>query len=597
MKFWSNEDLNEEQEAAVLAEESVLLIACPGSGKTHTLTYKIAYEVSKLTSSKNFVVAITYTHRAAEEIKDRVESLGICTDNLWIGTIHSLCLEWILKPYSIYCDALKYGFHLIDNHEKEAVLDSICDQYKGSKVTHWDCEYYFENGGRVLGCTDSSKLPTVKKVIEQYFGYLANERKIDFEHLLFYALELISIQPQICSTLSKIFAIVLIDEYQDTKNIQYQILASILRAGSGSTRTFVVGDPNQSIYRSLGGYPIEKVEFERLSALDMKEMVLTKNYRSSRRIIEYFEHYNVYGNKIESCSEYRDFQSLISLNSAVDKTELSQELIRLIRHSIEECGIAMEEVCILAPQWVHLASMTRFLVTEMPEYQFDGPGMVPFSRDLDNFWYKLARIILTDASPTMYVKRLRWAKDILNELDAAGVSIHNLTNKLLLRECNSLHIEESDGLQYLSQCFEALFERLLVDFRIYPHLNSHYSAFFESSKSRIARLQKEGASFISETETFKRVFRERAGITVSTIHGVKGAEFDVVIAYALLEGMVPHFNDLDSESAARMLYVVGSRARKNLHLISERGRVRWRNGPEYPMTRTLEACKYTYDVF
>src|ERR1700679_1001265 len=102
MFVWTPDELNTEQEAAILDDESVFFVACPGSGKTRALTYKIAYEISRLQSDKQFVVAITYTNRAADEIHERVEHLGVDTSQLWIGTIHSFCLEWILKPYSVY---------------------------------------------------------------------------------------------------------------------------------------------------------------------------------------------------------------------------------------------------------------------------------------------------------------------------------------------------------------------------------------------------------------------------------------------------------------------------------------------------------------
>ena len=102
MFTWEKKELNTDQELAVLESKSVLLIACPGSGKTRTLTYKIAYELDKLRSKKEFLIAITYTNRAADEVKERVMLLGVDTSQLWIGTIHSFCLEWILRPYHLY---------------------------------------------------------------------------------------------------------------------------------------------------------------------------------------------------------------------------------------------------------------------------------------------------------------------------------------------------------------------------------------------------------------------------------------------------------------------------------------------------------------
>ena len=106
----------------------------------------------------------------------------------------------------------------------------------------------------------------------------------------------------------------------------------------------------------------------------------------------------------------------------------------------------------------------------------------------------------------------------------------------------------------------------------------------------------EGTPFISDIETFRKVFQNRSGVTISTIHGIKGDEYDTVIAYGLLEGMVPHFSDPNgTESAKKLLYVIASRARKNLHLISERGRSRGRFG-DYDTTNVLAANPFGYDV-
>jgi hypothetical protein len=239
--------------------------------------------------------------------------------------------------------------------------------------------------------------------------------------------------------------------------------------------------------------------------------------------------------------------------------------------------------------------MTRRLVAALPEYSFDGPGTAPFARDIENFWYKLARVVLTEPGPQVYVRRQRWAGEVLAALDQAGIDIANLSRKSLLRECNSLNIQENDGLTYLREVFEALFARLQINFRAVPMLVEHHTAFFESSATRIERLVREGGVAFAEIATFRKVFATRTGITVSTIHGVKGAEYDSVIAYALLEGMVPHFaDDNKPEAAKRLLYVVCSRARKNLHMISESGRTDGRGLP-YEATQILAACQFRYD--
>lgn len=596
MFTWREDELSSEQEAAVLHPGSVFLVACPGSGKTKTLTYKIAYELSRLQSKRQYIVAITYTNRAADEIHERIEGLGVDTSQLWIGTIHSFCLEWILKPYGVYHEDLKYGFRVIDQHEREKLLSRLCEPYRNPKVTFWDCDFYFTGRNYALACQDKRKHDAINQILKEYFSILLNERELDFELILYYSYQLVCDNQGICGVLSKLFSFILIDEYQDTKIIQYSIIAYILKYGGSRTKAFIVGDPNQAIYQSLGGYPMLCEDFKAMAGVDIDELVLSKNYRSSSRIIDYFNNYNIFSTKIKAASGDKNYPSIVTFNKIVDKEDLEEEIVRLIRFSVQDKGIPPHEVCILALQWVHLAAMTRRLVARLPEYSFDGPGMVPFARDTENFWYKLARIALTQASPSMYVRRLRWADEVLLDLDAVGANPSWLSSKVLLKVCNEVDLDESDGIAYLRGYFKSLFSRLAIDVCKFPALQEHYNAFFDSSRARIERMKKEGGDFVGGIEMFRKVFQIRSGITVSTIHGVKGAEFDTVIAYALLDGMVPHFADKNgSENAMKLLYVIGSRARKNLHLISERGRKKY-DRCEYTPTKQLVGCEFDYDA-
>jgi len=596
MFAWTDRELNPEQSEAVRDEGNVFLVACPGSGKTKTLTYKIAYELSKLESERKFVVAITYTHRAADEIQERIESLGVETSQLWIGTIHAFCLEWIIKPYAIYEPDLANGYSVIDQHDRQRLLEGLCAPYRNPRMTHFDCDYYYTANGYSLGCPDPAKHAHVHQVLADYFRVLRERRLVDFELMLWYSHQILRRLPEVRKLLSKIFEVVLVDEYQDTKQIQYSILGFVLRAGEGGTRLFMVGDPNQAIYGSLGGYAIAVEELKHLTQLQVTERALSQNYRSSERVIDFFGTFNVYDTTIQAAGVLRNYRSLISYNKAIAVTDLVDEIARLIRRNVEDLGISPNEICVLAPQWIHLASMTRRLVAALPEYQFDGPGMVPFARDTENFWYKLARLALTEPSPDAYVRRFRWAREVLADLKDYGIHLDGWTAKALLRNCNSIAVNVEDGLEYLRRFFTALFERLGVSIDAHQALKEQLDAFFASSQARILRLQEEGLDAVHEVSFFRRTFQNRSGITVSTIHGVKGAEFDVVIAYALLDGMVPHFNDPDGAvSSQKLLYVIGSRARKNVHLFSETGRSRgWRG--DYEPTPVLRACQFNYDA-
>lgn len=274
---------------------------------------------------------------------------------------------------------------------------------------------------------------------------------------------------------------------------------------------------------------------------------------------------------------------------------LIEEIVRLVRYNIDALGIAPHQICILAPWWIHLLSMTRKLIALLPEYPFDGPGMVPFSRNLDNFWYRLARLALLGPSPEMYVRRRRWAHDLISTLRDWGVDVGEHSSSGILKIVNDIVINEDDGLKYLELFFVEFASKL--GFLISDHLDlqNDFKAFFESSQARLARLEKDGVVYMGTISAFRRALQERTGITVSTVHGVKGAEFDTVIAYGLLEDIVPHFNDPDGQDSARkLLYVACSRARKNLHLISEQGRVRFKDFLYYP-TNVLAAREFQYD--
>jgi len=581
MFIWEKGSLNKEQEDAIFEEECTLLVACPGSGKTRTLTYKIAYELSRLKSEKEYVIAITYTNAAADEIKDRVELLGVDISQLWIGTIHSFCTEWILRPYSLYVEQLKNGFKILNAHDSQTIIEELCKNEKNPPITYYDCQFIATIDEYKIASLDTRKHHSIRNVLKQYLKILKENHQLDYEQILLYSYEILKSKPVICEILSNIFPYILIDEYQDTKDIQYHIIFSIAKAGKGKTKLFIVGDPNQSIFETLGGYPMQKARIEGLTNLHFKERHLESNYRSSGLIIQYFDYFKTFPNIIIAKGKLSDFQSTITFNYTVSHALIEDEITRLILYNIQEKGISPNEICIAAPQWVHLASLTRKLMVRLPDYSFDGPGMAPFARDIDNFWFKLSRIVLTEPSPNMYIRRLRWANEILNDLNSAGVHTEDMSNRQLLKICNSMKINEDEGISYLTEAFAHIMNDLKIQILYYPSLQEHYDSFFESSSRRMRMLIDAGNDSVNTITNFRKVFKQREGIKISTIHGVKGTEYDTIIGFGLLQNWVPHFQDSNGIiNSKKMLYVLASRARKHLHIISESGRQINRYNPD-----------------
>lgn len=589
-------ELNAEQIAAVNADGNVLLLACPGSGKTRTLIAKLARELSQVTSHREYVVALTYTHVAADEIRERVSEMGIGVDQLWVGTIHSFCLEWIIRPYAIYHEMLREGFRVADTYEQEELLDNIARQHR--LKNRFECDHFATSSGYLSGKKVALGLQTtVESVINQYHEELTSIKAIDFEMMLMYSFELIKSQPQIAQRLGRLFRIIAVDEYQDTREIQYQILASIFRAKGTQTRLFMVGDPNQAIFTSLGGLAMSHEELSTLTNMKIHKLSLRQNYRSSQRIVHYFTRFGVEPVDVVASGKNREWESLLTYNTTLHRDNLIDHVVNLVRHNIEVLAIEPSEVCIVAPWWVHLSSVTRALVEKLPKYEFNGPGLTPFGQDRDNFWYKVSRIALSEASPSYYFVRLRWAQEILDVFVERGYLPETIEARDLLRVTNGIVVETSDGVEYLRTFFHRLLCELQVELRADDELKQQFISFFERMSNRLERIRSTEGVDLNDLLTFQRVFRPRSGVSVSTVHGVKGAEFDTVIAFALYEGAIPHFSESGNISAAkRSLYVIASRARKNLHLISERGRTNfW--GIEYPPTNVLAQTQYEYSAF
>ena len=129
--------LNNQQKKIVESSSNMLVTACPGSGKTRVLTHKIAYTALTNEHSRKKIVAITFTNRAAEEIKDRLELLDIDNPAIWAGTIHQFCMEYIIRPYAMSIPQLCRGFKIVDEYVREEYIKQICE-FMGIRIQHYE---------------------------------------------------------------------------------------------------------------------------------------------------------------------------------------------------------------------------------------------------------------------------------------------------------------------------------------------------------------------------------------------------------------------------------------------------------------------------
>ncbi len=585
-------NLNPLQIAAIDEEENTLVLACPGSGKTRVLTLKIAKELEKLKRRTDRIAALTFTNRAADEIDKRVNSMGIDISQLWTGTIHSFCLQWIIRPYGIYLSDLQKSYSILDEFKAQDLKDAFKDEFGIPRYN--DFLTRRDRNGNYVNTQEN-----YNDAAKAYHRFLLENKLIDFDLILYFSYLLIIQYPKISNNLANLFRYFFIDEFQDTQDLQYAIVGKIIKASEGSCKIFLVGDPDQAIFKSLGGVVKTPSEISKdIGGYTIKLLGLSNNYRSTQRLINLYSKFQSTDLLIESLADYRDNQGIITFNKNIHKDDLVNSITEIIEEEISK-GVSLNDICILAPQWNFLTSMARKLKANLPDLDFDAPGLTLLPRNRDNFWFKLARIILITKEPSRYLVRMKWAKEILEELDmisGIAIEIDNESCRKLLKKVNSITVREEDAIEYLKESFKYIFENLDLDYSSSDLLQEQWDSFFNGLKKRY-----ENPDFYNvpkDITYMKKMFNSKQGIVINTCQGVKGEEFHTVIAFGLLRGYFPHWNQIIDQATSneiresnKLLYVLCSRAKKNLYLFAETGR-RTARGAQYEVNYQLNAIDF-----
>src|SRR5690349_13119393 len=283
-------DLNPVQQEAVLATEGPLLvIAGAGSGKTRVLTYRVAHLISACGVKPNEILAITFTNKAAEEMRTRLENLlGNVARAIWILTFHAACGRILRREaprlgyksnFTIYDQAdqvrlVKQCLEDLERDPKRFVPRGIHSQISNAKNQLVDPDEYMS---RVSSFYDQ----TVAEVYALYQKRLFASNAVDFDDMLMLTVRVLESFPDALAKWQKAFRYVMVDEYQDTNHAQYRLLQ--LLAGK-HRNLMVVGDPDQSIYAFRGADIRNILEFER-DFKDTRTIALEQNYRSTNTIL------------------------------------------------------------------------------------------------------------------------------------------------------------------------------------------------------------------------------------------------------------------------------------------------------------------------
>lgn len=282
--------LNKEQQEAVKHMEGPLLIlAGAGSGKTTMMTHRIAYMLEKGVSPYN-ILAVTFTNKAAGEMKDRIESLTGGTRGMWVMTFHAMCVRILRNHGEIL--GFKNGFSIYDESDKKALLKRIVKDlkidekiypvsYLGSvisscKEAEEDPDDYIENNSM------NFKAETVAKVYARYMEDLQQNNAMDFDDLLWNVVKLFEASSEVLSYYQQRFKYIMVDEYQDTNYLQYKLIHALAEK---SHNLCVVGDDDQCIYQWRGADIRNILDFEK-DFPETKVIKLEQNYRSDANILD-----------------------------------------------------------------------------------------------------------------------------------------------------------------------------------------------------------------------------------------------------------------------------------------------------------------------
>ncbi|MBO6241466.1 MAG: UvrD-helicase domain-containing protein [Butyrivibrio sp.] len=283
--------LNTQQKKAVLQTDGpVLILAGAGSGKTRVLTHRVAYLIDECNVNPWNIMAITFTNKAAGEMRERVDKIvGFGAESIWVSTFHSSCVR-ILRRYA---DRLGYGnnFTIYDTDDSKSLMKDICKKYqletstlklRGIMGSISKCkDNLVSTNEYALNTQNEYNKVRISKAYTEYQSALKKNNAMDFDDLIYNTVELFKKNPDVLEYYQDRFRYIMVDEYQDTNNAQFEFIRLL---ADKYRNLCVVGDDDQSIYRFRGANIRNILDFEKVYP-DATVIKLEQNYRSTQQIL------------------------------------------------------------------------------------------------------------------------------------------------------------------------------------------------------------------------------------------------------------------------------------------------------------------------
>ena len=348
-------NLTVEQKNAVRCDENVLITACPGSGKTRVIISKLVRTMAEVRNTPRMVGCITYTNTAVHEIESRLRHHAQPGDENFydICTIHSFCLNHIFRPFCHLITGYKKGFKVLtpDSEEFVRYVTATSDRFGRYNLNFQEMEEY--SNLRVSLDGEPAGYPIERggitpEMAKDFWKSIRHAGFIDFANIIYYSLLLLRKRSEILDYVASRFAWILVDEFQDTSDLQINILSLI--SDRDRTRFFLVGDPLQSIFRFAGARPDLTDDFANHIAARV-DFPLSGNFRSSQLIVDHAELIFPRIPPMTALGEASDYGELPQWHHGHSAFEVITDYFL---PAIEDLDIPYGNAAILAPTWFTL---------------------------------------------------------------------------------------------------------------------------------------------------------------------------------------------------------------------------------------------------
>lgn len=567
--------LTTEQRNAVRTNENVLIDACPGSGKTRVIISKLIRTVDEVRDTPRKVACITYTNTAVYEIEARLRINAQPGDEDYydVCTIHSFCLNHIFRPFCHLIKGYEEGFKVLTPESEEYIrfVGSAYENFGRPKPSHQEIEGFsylnITPTGEPIGSSIDRGMIT-PEMVKFYWASICGAGFVDFANILYHSLWLLKKRREILEYVASRFAWILIDEFQDTSDLQVEIMSLI--AQLQRTQFFLVGDPLQSIFRFAGARPDLAEEFaDQIGA--KTDLPLSGNFRSSQLIVDQAEAIFSRTPPMIALGAEKDYSHPPQWRHGASSFEV---IVDHYLPTIEALNISYGNTAILAPTWFTLFPLGK----KLREYGLSiiGPGARPYRRSRQ--FAPLAEQIcgfLMDGNPDLivYIERTLF-NTLLNITGRANFSIFSYQGRVvvfrLLEKGRELHQEHMGAIDWLRSAAIGVTQVLISEEYL---TETERNLFANSVEEMIADMRRDKVDVdnlaVSDLGLYART---NTSLKLSTLHNAKGREFDAVALIDVHEGSLPSYHartDEDIAEARRLFYVGVTRAKKYLLYVTD----------------------------